>query len=193
MLIDYDNVRPPGHETSPDVVEQNLLVVVRSLTEWLAAHGELRSNEVELRFYGGWTSASAHFTQRGDWMLKRLSASRGLFSGIRVHPVLSLAIAESNACVLRGLCRTRNGQQEQKMVDSMICVDLMHYSRHLKGTIVTASDDDDLVPALLAASLRCALPLRLLRHRIASHGLNDHHLLASNIVIAELPLPLRKL
>ena len=187
-----DNVRPPGRESSVDVVEQNLRVMAESLATWAASHAGLRGAEIELRLYGGWLNETAHFTQRGDWLLKRLHAARGLFSGNRVVPVLPLAIAERNSHVLRGLCRSKSGVQVQKMVDSMICVDLLHYSRTRSGLIVTASDDDDLVPALLAASLSSTTPLRMLRHRAARHGLNDDHLLSSNVVIDLLPPPLRK-
>lgn len=191
ILVDYDNVRPSGREGSADVVEQNLGVVVESLAAHVAPYTVGGSKEIEVRLYGGWLNETAHYTQRGDWMLKRLHVARGLFSGVRVVPVLALAIAECSGQVLRGLCRSRSGMQEQKMVDSMICVDLLHFARQRTGSIFTASDDDDLVPALLSASLQSVLPLRLLRHRGAQRGLNDMHLISSRVIIEPLPPALR--
>jgi hypothetical protein len=82
ILVDYDNVRPSGRETSANVVEQNLGVVVESLAGAVASNAGSDSNSVELRLYGGWLTESAHYSQRGDWMLKRLHVARGLFSGV---------------------------------------------------------------------------------------------------------------
>ena len=142
ILVDYDNVRPSGYEGSADVVEQHLRIVVEALATCIAPHVDREFKEIELRLYGGWLNETGHYTQRGDWMLKRLHVVRGLFGGVRVMPVLVLSIAECSTHVLRGLCRLRSGVQEQKMVDSMICVDLLHFSTSRSGSIVTVSDDD---------------------------------------------------
>ena len=191
-LVDYDNVRPTQRETSPDFLEINLT----KLTEGVC--GAVRSmmgdevDELQVRLYGGWTLLNGRFTERGDWLVRRVSAARGLRDGIRVLPEIALAIEQRRGCRLRGLFRNRSGLNEQKMVDSMICVDLLHFAKSFEGPIFLVSDDDDMVPALLAAGEADRQTVCVLRHREQGSGTNDDHLTSCRIRIEVLPPALRR-
>lgn len=49
---------------------------------------------------------------------------------------------------------------EQKLVDTMLVTDLIHYSMHQKETIVVVTSDDDVWPGI---------------HSAIVHGANIHH------------------
>jgi hypothetical protein len=72
------------------------------------------------------------------------------------------------------------------MVDTLIAVDMLHYTNfNPPVSLALVTDDDDLVPALLAASLQSISACCLLRQRDVGHGLNDDHLLMQNIHIVK--------
>lgn len=191
-LVDYDNVRPTQRETNPDFLEMNLTKVTEGVCSVVKMVMGEAVNELVLRLYGGWTQLNGRYSERGDWLLRRISAARGLHQGIRVLPEMALSIEQRRACRLRGLYRPRPGGTEQKMVDSMICVDLLHFARCLEGPIFVASDDDDMVPALLAAVETDTRSVCVLRHRGQGAASNDDHLKSCRVRVELLPPDLRR-
>lgn len=192
VLVDYDNVRPVQRETNADIVEINLLKVADGVSD--AVKNVTRSvSELHLRLYGGWTLANGRFSDRGNWLFRRISAARGLRNGIRILPEVALSIAKRQERRLLGLLRVRRDSQEQKMVDAMLCVDLLHYATVSDGPIFVATDDDDIVPALLAVEVDKCEAVCVLRHRESGIALNDDHLRACRVRVELLPSTLRRL
>jgi hypothetical protein len=192
VLVDYDNVRPANPEHNADFLESNLIKVIDQicLSSIRLCDGSIR--ELVVRLYGGWTSSDGRFTRRGDLLVRRVSSLRGIRHGIRILPEAALSLKQRPSHVLRGLYRLRAGKHEQKMVDTMICVDLIYFMRHVKTAVIVASDDDDLVPALAVAREDSAHPLYLLRHRDPGTGVNDDLLRTSRVNIDVLPCLLRR-
>lgn len=184
-LIDYDNAKFHKKEYSVTDVDANL----ESLSEYLVARCSEMSfepGEVAVRLYGGWINERGHLTQRCQWIVARLDTIRGLRRNVRLLPHLVHSIAQRSDLQLKGTCRTSRSPPEQKMVDTMIAVDLLHYAA-LGHPILLATDDDDLVPAILAARL-CRNPhIMLARRRPLGAGLNDDACLADGMRLFSLP------
>lgn len=193
IFADYDNIVPPQKEYSADDVEANLVLIVDSLVAEIASWSNHEIREVSFRFYGGWIGDSGVHTSRGGWLLSRLNAGRGLRSGIRVLPTMITAIAERAAYPLAGSFRTRSGRSEQKMVDTMLAVDLIYYARTTRHPLIVASDDDDVVPAALSASTNPCGGIWMLRHRDPHRGVNDMHLSDCGVKLHVLPTALRRI
>lgn len=62
------------------------------------------------------------------------------------------------------------GRPEQKLVDSMIVADLIHYARNPKAHLVVVSADDDLWPGIRAALLNGARISHVVPRRHLSHA-----------------------
>lgn len=170
VLADYDNVRLEKRERSQADVDSNLASLATAIAALLASEVS-REDSIILRLYGGWITELGQYSQRGQWMLAGLQSARGLFSGVRMVPEVVTSLASRPSSHLIGLLRTQRTPLEQKMVDTLLAVDLVHFADQGQSVLL-ASDDDDMVPPLLHASQR-AVSISLARRRNQGVGLND--------------------
>ncbi len=170
-LVDYDNVKPGEDRNVGDVVS-NLADVVPKVV--LEAHGAFEQpKELLVRVYGGWVDERGQHSRRAQWLLTGLPWYRGRSGSTIVKPTLVTCLACRNADILIGTVRYSSAGLRQKMVDNMITVDALHFVRDCDFPVLLFSDDDDLVPAALAAKPASASRIHWLRRRKAGSGMND--------------------
>lgn len=181
-LIDYDNAIEVPERTAPDVAV-NLAVLVPRLTAKLGALVP-DSQELLCRLYGGWMTLDSQLTQRAVWLLAELSNFRRKTGPHRLRLTMAREIIARSDLTLIGTYQNNS----QKMVDGMLSVDVIELSAEKDTSLAFVSDDDDFVPAIIAASetrLR-GNPIHLLRRRRpADSAANDALLRACNVVISE--------
>lgn len=172
-LVDYDNVDPPRPNRSREDIEIGLDSVTDALVAYVKEqlHGY---DELYMRLYGGWLTERNQLTQRGQDVTGAATFCRGLRSGVRVLPILTTSLAVCSDRALIGTFRTGRGATGQKMVDTMLSVDAIHFSSLGRPCVLIVSDDDDMVPAAISASKRSVSSVHLLRVRENGRGLNDN-------------------
>ncbi len=178
VLVDYDNLKPIDERATKDVTDN--LIQIR---EWIAValpSVPIKVKEVSLRIYGGWTDEKGAMTLRANWALASLSKIRGLVNGVRYLPLLPTSIA-AKVIRLKGLYRLSRAVPEQKMVDTLMAVDALHYCEGEPIVLAIATDDDDLVPVLLAASEKPCKACCLFRFRKKGEAINDAALEAQGV------------
>ena len=171
-LVDYDNMRLVQTEkTSYDAAAN--LEQLRDEIRNLVSQRIPQADELELRLYGGWTDEDGYYSQVAQWLLANFSNVRDRGDGLRIHAVLATAAMCRPSEQLRGLVRSRTRNLRQKMVDELLTVDAVHLARARESCVLIASDDDDMVPAILAASLDSQWPVHLLREHTLGCRPND--------------------
>lgn len=183
ILVDYDNVRLIREERTAGDVASNLAdVLPLAVAEAARVFG---AKEIAFRLYGGWIDERGVHSYKAQWLLTGLAWYRGRHSGAIVKPSLVTALACRSMDTLLGTVRrSQAGQHHQKMVDSMIIVDAIHYCRDEGLPIMLFSDDEDLLPAALAAaSMAPQAPFHWLRRRDVGSALNDALLKRAKISI----------
>lgn len=184
-LLDYDNIVDPRTEHGALDVEANLLALRTTLVTH-CQHVVIGLRELNLRIYGGWLTDRGQYTQRGEWLLKYGSIVRGRVEGVRVLPELATSIAACRSMQLIGSYRKRGTSPVQKMVDTMMAVDALHYVESDAQLVAIVSDDDDLVPPALAAVSKRRAYVHLVRRRCAGHGINDVTCMRFGVTISTL-------
>jgi len=184
-LVDYDNVRLQQKEYSPVDAAAKLLAIRRVLLQHCMSLSVI-PDELHIRLYGGWLNERGHYTQRAEWVLSQINTVRGRVNGVRVVPDVVIAIAECGSKPLFGLVRTIRSLRAQKMVDTMIAVDAIHFADGRSGPLLIVSDDDDIVPPALAARARWE-PVVLFRRRGPGQGLNDGTCESQGVSLLALP------
>jgi hypothetical protein len=171
-LVDYDNVRTIRRESSALDYQTNLETIVDRIADALPP--DTRIDRVSIRLYGGWIDAFNRVTPHGESLRRNLGAARSRRRGTSFSAEIAYSPAALSGEVLRGTLRRKpcEGFFYQKMVDSMLCLDAVHFAEYMP-TIV-ASDDDDVFIGALVASKRGVYPVSLLRSRATGKGLNDH-------------------
>lgn len=171
-LIDYDNVRPTRAEYRQSDVQSNANTLIDAILDVLRQRGHHRG-ELRARLYGGWLTPRGEYSQRGQWLLASLESIRGRRQAWRVMPEVALSVFHCPEVPLVGSYRAHKDGDSQKMVDTMLAVDMLHVAAVEGEHLVLVSDDDDLVPPSLAArSLTTDLVL-VIRRRRPGVGLND--------------------
>ena len=153
----------------PDAVARAALEhVERILSDHLSKSGGGSRFRVRLRLYTGWhrgkTPTDYH---RGIVKVLKDYADRhrthhqgrvifeGGRDGVQLGNRLACVperLAKGNECHLLDTLRNRNGVDQEKMVDTALAVDLLGLAtRREADRYVVVSDDDDLLPGLLAA------------------------------------------
>ena len=182
VLIDYDNARAGSEKSSRDVY-LNLSILVSSVSERI--HSLIAdSEEIACRLYGGWTSLDNQTTSQAGWLLSEVSKFRGRNGPLRTKMSLAMNVICRSDLSFVGTYRDGG----QKMVDGMICTDLIHLASDDTQSLVLVSDDDDFVPSVIAsATLRSTKrPVYVLRReKKIGKGPNDHILRSANVIIAE--------
>lgn len=180
-----------SERNSGDVLT-GLLSIFDSLFRMLRA-STTEYDEIRARFYGGWLHEDGRWTERADWMRSELRALRGRRDGIRVLPELAVALISIPARGLRGTARIRTDRSaysfEQKMVDTLLSTDLVLLNPAVDEDILVISDDEDLVPAVMAAQSLYGR-VALLRRRVVGWGCNDHHLVDLGVAMPVFQFPL---
>jgi hypothetical protein len=172
ILVDYDNVRPTREERTAGEVEANLAALIPCTVAEAARVFAVK--ELAFRLYGGWIDESGVQSHRAQWLITNLDWYRGRHSGTIVKPCLVTALACRPMDPLLGTVRQCKTGRRQKMVDTMIVVDAIHFCRDEGLPIMLFSDDDDLLPAALgAASMAPKVQFHWLRRRPVGSALND--------------------
>ena len=148
-LVDYDNLRPsprPGmHPLGPGVRD----VVEAVVIGFRRAFREVR--ELDIRLYGGWIDERGQRSPAALELDTALPPGRGTVHGVTVRSVIATRLLSVPEVVLRGTVRLRARRVRQKMVDGMLGCDTLFAARSGIERVGVVTDDDDLVPALLAA------------------------------------------
>jgi len=171
-LVDYDNVKIQEDRNAGDVGINLSDLVPTVVSE--AARALDHPKELLVRFYGGWIDEQAQHSRRAQWLLVGLSWYRGRSGPTIVKPTLVTSLACRTSDTLIGTVRQTPTGLRQKMVDNIIAVDAQYFARDRGLPVVVFSDDDDLVPAALAAgSIAGSVRFHWLRRRKVGSGLND--------------------
>ena len=170
-LVDYDNLRLGLPSSTGDVAlqaGQMLRLLARAFLSLFAGLQEL-----DVRFYGGWTDERGLPSRAALGLLPILAELRGRRHGIIVRPSLALTMMEFPDLLLRGTVRSLSGKQRQKMVDGMLGCDAVFAARDGETNVGVVTDDDDLIPSLLTAHSIAAASTLLVRRRRVGTALND--------------------
>lgn len=184
--MDFDNVMAVSSNQSAFEIEFGLSEIVSATLAYIQSC-QSAVNELHIRLYGGWLDESGSFTLRGQHVSQSLSTVRGLRSGVRVMPALTIALAAFPSHRLNGTLRSYpSGRNGQKMVDTMMAIDAVYLADKEYDLMLLLSDDDDLLPAAITASCRRQNDgsVHLLRKRPLGRGLNDAACSASGGKIA---------
>ena len=189
-FIDWNTaVIASGAATRPrrpsTVAEIALRHVERIVSECLNSTAAGSKFDVRLRLYAGWHSGQTrtdffHGIRKvmGAYARKVRTyhagrvAFRGGDGGIRLGDTLACVpqrrASKHNVHLLDTL-RSRNGQLEEKMVDTALVVDLLGLARRKEADqYLVVSDDDDMLPGVLAADAVGADSMMLSRPNMSS-------------------------
>lgn len=155
-LVDYDNLSPPprpGRDTPRPGVRRVVDAVVVSFRR---AFREVR--ELDIRLYGGWIDEAGSRSRTAVGLDAELPRLRRIVRGVDVRPVIATTIFRDPELVLRGTVRLRARRARQKMVDGMLGCDALFAASLGIERVGVFTDDEDLVPALLAARIGSSAP-----------------------------------
>ena len=150
------------------IAESALKHVERIVSDCLLKPADGSRFEVRLRLYAGWHSGTtrapylegiSRVRERYAGKPRSYHANRVAFpggaEGIRLGHTLACVqrrFARKHGIHLLDTLRHRDGKLEEKMVDTALVVDLLGLaSRKKADRYIVVSDDDDLLPGLLAA------------------------------------------
>lgn len=192
VLVDYFNLLDDSafsKVAGAPHIERNLVVLFERLDRALQGASGQKLCEVTVRLYGGWTQVPVK--ARGQTKSPTAMIISGCLhkyrirvGGLSFRPELALATGSYPALELVGTLRTGEHKLGQKMVDTSIAVDAIHYSQREHEAVVIVSNDDDFVPACLAAR-RITDRIHFLRPPSATHPrLNDLLLRKAQVTLA---------
>lgn len=186
-LVDYDNMRLD----SPQRDDHELFVrqlVDRLPCAFRVAFPDVR--ELDIRLYGGWVDELGHFGPYALRLLPILPRLRGRRDGVIVRPSLATTLARFPDFVLQGTVRRRKcdpKRMQQKMVDGMMGFDAVFALGDNATRVGVITDDDDVIPATLAANAIDRSMFAWLRRRAPSSGLNDRGLHSRGMRVYQIP------
>ena len=171
-LVDYDNVKSELTEYSSRDVLSNLDDIAQQIVGFLPKV-PCAEEEVRMRLYGGWIDESGRFTHRASWIMAALGSLERRRGNTIIIPEIVTSLAVRLGRVLIGTYRA-HPTPEQKMVDTMMTVDAIHFASIPDTFVVIASDDDDMVPSIIAGQRQEHRPMSWLRRRKpCGRGPND--------------------
>jgi hypothetical protein len=181
-LVDYDNVKIQDDRNAGDVGINLADLVPLVVSE--AGRALDHPKELLIRVYGGWIDEQGQHSRRAQWLLVGLGWYRGRSGPTIVKPTLVTSLACRNSDTLIGTVRQTPTGLRQKMVDNIIAVDAQYFACDRRLPVVVFSDDDDLVPAALAAgSTAGSIRFHWLRRRKVGSGMNDALLRRAGITL----------
>lgn len=172
-LVDYDNLHNAAEKCRADV-EQNV-IALRQLIIRAAAVIDGGCDEIRVRLYGGWRDERRRATAKCLWLVEYLSQLRGREGRLLFTSELVFAALCRPADILIGTYRRAPPPPRQKMVDTMMVVDVVHLLRDPDANVIILSDDDDLIPAALLGhrDITEERPLHWMRRPREYPGYND--------------------
>lgn len=172
-LVDYDNLHDESEKCKADV-EQNV-IALRQLIINAASVIEEGCDEIRVRLYGGWRDERRQATNKCLWLLECLSELRGREGRLLLSTEMVYAALCRPADILIGTYRRVPPPPRQKMVDTMMVVDIVHLLKDPDTSVILLSDDDDLIPAVLMGhqDITDKRPLHWLRKTRQYPGHND--------------------
>lgn len=185
-LVDYDNVRLASR------LRDDHELFVRQFVDRLPRAFRVAFpgvRELDIRLYGGWVDELGHFGEYALRLLPILPRLRGRRDGVIVRPSLATTLVRFPDVVLQGTVRNaaKPKRTGQKMVDGMIGFDAVYALGDNAIRVGVVTDDDDIVPAALAANAIDRSMFAWLRRRAPSSGLNDHRLHSRGMRIHRIP------
>jgi hypothetical protein len=162
-VVDYDNAAIHKERSQTDVA-LNLDLLTSRVSGALSSLIP-DSEEAILRLYGGWLTLDRQSTQRAGWLLAEMTNYRRKVGPLRLRISMVTAILAKADVSIFGTYQ----DQEQKMVDEMLAVDVIEMASETDTSLAVVSDDQDVIPALIAAGERRTSrnPIYLLRRRNA--------------------------
>lgn len=183
LLVDYNNMCPRPESSLSDA-EINMETILGKTLDALRPYLSARSI-FDVRLYGGWTDEDGLYTRSALFLLSVLYRYRRRMNGHLILP----ALVETGFCMpgsrLTGFMRCRVKRTRQKMVDTLLTVDLVCPKIDPETCIVVLSGDDDFVPGLLSSRSVNNCPVILIRQKAAYSRPNDHVLRCYQISIIE--------
>ena len=170
-LVDYDNMCRYTNHSKLDVELHTVDLVDTLVHAFRETYPDL--NELDVRFYGGWTDELGLPSIIAFWLSQILPMLRGRRHGLMVRPSLATTMVQFPDVVLRGTVRIQTRRKRQKMVDGMLGCDAMFVAATDSVRIGIVTDDDDLVPATLSANAANMGLMAWMRPRPMGEGLND--------------------
>jgi hypothetical protein len=172
-LVDYDNLHE-GPERSKADVEQNVLDLRQRILH-AASLIDGGCEEIRVRLYGGWRDEKRQATLKCLWLVELLPQLRGREGRLLFSSELVYAALCRPADVLVGTYRRLPPPPRQKMIDTMMVVDIVHLLRERDTNVVVLSNDDDLIPAVLLGhqDITAERPLYWVRKQREFPGFND--------------------
>lgn len=170
-LVDYDNVGGYRNRTKSDFELHAADLMDRLVSAFNAVFPDL--DDLDVRLYGGWMDESGRPSPAALYLYTVLPALRRRHRGLATRVALATAMLEFPHVHLRGTMRTRGTQRRQKMVDGMLGCDAVFAAVHSLGRVGIVTDDDDLIPATLAAHKAARGHAVWIRSRPFGDGLND--------------------
>lgn len=175
-LVDYDNLSPPPRP-GRDAPRPGAGKVVEAVAiSFCRAFRDVR--DLDIRLYGGWIDERGGRTQAALGLDAELLLVRNRVRGVEVRPVVATDILQVPDLVLRGTVRRRARRVRQKMVDGMLGCDAIYAASLGMERVGVVTDDDDLVPALLAARVGSPAPGPVWMRRRATGAAPNDDLLA---------------
>lgn len=181
VLLDCHNLWQPWPKTVLDLEVEVELVCQRISSIAVPLLG--RTAEARVRFYDGWRDIAGNPTGRARLLLALLPQIRGLRHDLRLLPSIAEGVFDTAWSPLRGTFRTVPSPPHQKMVDVLLANDLVRISGRSRAPLLLFSDDDDYVPALLAASTVTAAGVTAVRRRPLGRSVNDSWLSAAGVTV----------
>ena len=174
------------------IAEKTLRHVERIVSDCLMKSSKGAKFDVRLRLYAGWHSgktrtpyyqgiAKVMGTYGGRTRFHHAGrvVFRGGDSGIRLGDTLACVPrrrARKHGVHLLDTLRHRDGRSEEKMVDTALVVDLLGLaSRKEADRYLVVSDDDDMLPGVLAAEAAGAETMMLSRSDMSSKFMAHAH------------------
>lgn len=146
-LVDYDNLHDEVEKCRADV--ERTVIALRQLVIRAASVIDGGCDEIRVRLYGGWRDERRLATLKCIWLVEQLPQLRGREGRLLFASELVYAALCRPADILVGTYRRLPAPPRQKMVDTMMVVDVIHLLRDPEMNVVILSDDDDLIPAVL--------------------------------------------
>jgi len=188
-LVDFDNLEVAGiipakwtrYSSSSDA-----LVLLQLLCEHLAAAAQNQSaltRELRIRLYGGWVDEISLLSRKAELVRSQIRFLPQRFGSLRLYSQLVLVSPYAPRHRLLGTVRLQSKPPRQKMVDGMMTCDAIYFSGLPDHNIILVSDDEDLVPACLAAAFRSDCGVSVCRSTSHRSGLNDRALRSQGVAL----------
>lgn len=179
-FIDWDTARRMvQHDVNRGrerLVDRQLRELQEALALTLQQHDRQARFRVSLRLYHGWHRGRTKTQDRLE--IERFLDQQGLQRAVgKVSFAPELAYSDELMCrserryLFDTLRRRQDGSDEQKMVDTALVSDLLHFVHSRAGALaLVVGDDDDLLPGIFTAeSWGCRVLLARLRTEDNQH------------------------